>query len=258
MKHVASAANPLYADLKKQAGEPRLRRKDGVAILDGAHLLGAALEAGLAPDLVAVAESRIDSPEIAALIARLPERALMILPDALANALSTVETPTGLVARISIPTPAQTTGAAILLDGVQDPGNVGTMLRTAAAAGLTAAYLSAGCAEAWSPKALRAGMGAQFVLAIHEHADLAALITADPARVLATDLQATRSLYDVALPADCRFLFGNEGAGLPPELADAAGLRVRIPMPGNAESLNVAASAAVCLFEWVRQQQTAK
>ena len=256
MKRITSAANPLYADLKTQAGEPRARRKDAVAILDGAHLLGAALEAGLVPDLVAVAESRSETPEIAQLLSRLPERAVMILPDALANALSTVETPTGLIARIAIPAVAETTGAAILLDGVQDPGNVGTMLRTAAAAGLTAAYLSAGCAEAWSPKALRAGMGAQFALAIHEHADLAAIIAGNPARVLATDLAATRSLYDVALPADCHFLFGNEGAGLPPELADAAGLSVRIPMPGTAESLNVAASAAVCLFEWVRQQQT--
>jgi TrmH family RNA methyltransferase len=254
MKRIASAANPLYADLKRQTADPRLRRKDGIAILDGAHLLGTVLDAGLTPDLVAVAESRTETAEIAGLLARLPERAVMILPDALSNALSTVETPTGLIARIAIPTPLQTTGAAILLDGVQDPGNVGSMLRTAAAAGLKAAYLSAGCAEAWSPKALRAGMGAQFALAIHEHADLAAIITGNPARVLATDLQATRSLYDVALPADCHFLFGNEGAGLDPALAQAAGLSVRIPMPGSAESLNVAASAAVCLFEWVRQQ----
>jgi len=257
MKRIASTTNPLYADLKKQAAEPRLRRKAAVAILDGAHLLAAALDAGLVPDLVAVGERRVESPEIAALLARLPERAVIILPDALADALSTVETPTGLIARIAIPAATDPKGAAILLDGVQDPGNVGTMLRTAAAAGLEAAYLSAGCAEAWSPKALRAGMGAQFVLAIHEQADLAAIIAADPARVLATDLAATRSLYDVALPADCHFLFGNEGAGLPRELSEAAGLRVRIPMPGNAESLNVAASAAVCLFEWVRQQ-TAK
>ena len=216
--------------------------------------MGAALDAGRVPDLVAVAESRSAATEIAGLLARLPERAVMILPDALADALSTVETPTGLIARIAIPATFATQGAAILLDGVQDPGNVGTMLRTAAAAGLKAAYLSAGCAEAWSPKALRAGMGAQFALAIHEHADLAAIIAADPPRVLATDLAAPRSLYDVALPADCHFLFGNEGAGLPPELAEAAGLRVRIPMPGAAESLNVAASAAVCLFEWVRQR----
>ena len=255
MKHVASASNPLYAALKKQAEEPRARRKDGVAILDGAHLLDAALGAGLVPDLVAVGESRAERPEIAGLLARLPERAVMLLPDALADALSTVETPTGLIARIALPAAVETKGAAILLDGVQDPGNVGTMLRTAAAAGLKAAYLSAGCAEAWSPKALRAGMGAQFALAIHEHANLQAIIAADPARVLATDLAATRSLYDAALPADCHFLFGNEGAGLPPELSQAAGLRVRIPMPGNAESLNVAASAAVCLFEWVRQRE---
>jgi TrmH family RNA methyltransferase len=255
MKHVTSAANPLYSDLKTHSAEPRARRKDAVAILDGAHLLEAALAAGLIPDLVAVAEDRAETPEIAGLLARLPERAVMILPGALANALSTVETPTGLIARIAIPTVAETKGAAILLDGVQDPGNMGSMLRTAAAAGLKAAYLSAGCAEAWSPKALRAGMGAQFALAIHEHADLAALIAGNPARVLATDLAATRSLYDIALPDDCHFLFGNEGAGLPPELAEAADLRIRIPMPGSAESLNIAASAAVCLFEWVRQQQ---
>ncbi|HEY4134611.1 MAG TPA: RNA methyltransferase [Alphaproteobacteria bacterium] len=255
MKRITSPANPLYDALKKQSQDSRARRKEGVAILDGAHLLQAALAAGIVPDLVAVSDERLDHPETVALLTQISERAQLVMPEAMLAALSTVETPTGLIARIPLPAPIHDAGAAILLDDVQDPGNVGTMLRTAAAAGLRSAYLSTGCADAWSPKVLRAGMGAHFSLAIHERADLLAIVQAAPARVLATDLASGHSLYGVGLPADCAFLFGNEGGGINQALLAIAGLRVRIPMPGSVESLNVAASAAVCLFEWVRQHQ---
>lgn len=255
MKRITSAANPAYELLKKQVRDSRARRQAGAAILDGAHLLEAALAAGIQPELVAASEDRLDRPEVAALLARLPDRAVLAMPEMLLKGLSTVDTPTGLVARIAVPSPAPTPGAAILLEDIQDPGNLGTLLRTAAAAGVGSAYLSTGCADAWSPKVLRAGMGAHFALAIHERADLAAVAQSWPGDVIATDLAGSQSLYEAELPADCAFLFGNEGAGLSPALLAAADRRVRIPMPGRTESLNVGAAAAVCLFEWVRQQQ---
>ncbi len=143
---------------------------------------------------------------------------------------------------------------AILLDGVQDPGNVGTLLRTAAAAGVRQALLGPGCAAAWSPKVLRAGQGAHFVLAIHEDADLATFMADYRGTTAVTCLDGATSLYDARWEGMLAWVFGAEGQGVRAELQAAARLRVRIPMPGAVESLNVAAAAAVCLFEMVRQR----
>jgi TrmH family RNA methyltransferase len=127
------------------------------------------------------------------------------------------------------------------------------MLRSAAAAGADTVYLSKGCADAWSPKALRGGMGAQFQLALIEHADLMAVGQAFAGKLIATSLAASDSLYDLDLTGPTAFVFGNEGAGLSEELLALASHRTRIPMPGQVESLNAAAAAAICLFERVRQ-----
>ncbi|MDH4276009.1 MAG: RNA methyltransferase, partial [Gammaproteobacteria bacterium] len=147
---------------------------------------------------------------------------------------------------------SHTPACAVLLENIQDPGNLGGLLRTAAAAGAGAVYLSAGCTEAWSPKALRAGMGAHFLLQIHEQQDLTKIATQYTTSV-ATQLHAANSIYDVVLGDSVAFIFGNEGAGLSADLARCATHHVHIPMPGKMESLNVAAAAAICLFERVRQ-----
>jgi TrmH family RNA methyltransferase len=142
-----------------------------------------------------------------------------------------------------------------MLEDIQDPGNIGSILRSAAAAAVTEVYLSSGCVHAWSPRVLRAGMGAHFALRIHEGIDLMTLIERYPGTVIAAAGDAVRSVYSVDLRGNVALLFGNEGAGLSPRLRAAAHLQVSIPMPGTTESLNVAAAAAVCLFERVRQQQ---
>jgi TrmH family RNA methyltransferase len=131
---------------------------------------------------------------------------------------------------------------------------MGSMLRTAAAAGVKHVFLSKGCVFAWSPKVLRAGQGAHFFLAIHEHAALAEIAGVYRGTVATTDVRTGASLFEVDLRGPVAWIFGSEGAGVSPELAETAGLRVRVPMPGAVESLNVAAAAAVCLFEQVRQQ----
>jgi TrmH family RNA methyltransferase len=143
---------------------------------------------------------------------------------------------------------------AILLDGVQDPGNVGTLLRTAAAAGIKQALLSPGCASAWSPKVLRAGQGAHFALAIHEDVDLAAFMANYSGTTAVTCLDGATSLYEAKWQGSLAWIFGAEGQGVRPDLIAAALLRIRIPMPGAVESLNVGAAAAVCLFEMVRRR----
>jgi TrmH family RNA methyltransferase len=144
-----------------------------------------------------------------------------------------------------------------MLEDIQDPGNIGSILRSAAAAAVSEIYLSSGCVHAWSPRVLRAGMGAHFALQIHEGVDLAGLIERYRGTVVAAVGNAARSLYSVDLRREVALLFGNEGAGLSARLREAAHLRVSIPMPGRVESLNVAAAAAVCLFERVRQRQRA-
>jgi TrmH family RNA methyltransferase len=146
----------------------------------------------------------------------------------------------------------------LLLEDVQDPGNVGSMLRSAAAAGVGQVLLSRHCAFAWSPKVLRAGQGAHFHLDVQEDIDLtqwAAGFVAAGGRLVATVAAGGTPLFDAPLAGRVAIAVGNEGAGLTLPLQSLAGVRVTIPMPGGTESLNVAAAAAICLFECVRQRR---
>ncbi|MBI5753036.1 MAG: RNA methyltransferase [Hydrogenophilales bacterium] len=254
VKHITSPENAQYKLLKKIATSSRERRKCGQTLLDGVHLLNALADAGGTPNLIALKGGKENDAEIEHCLSRFPGMPRLVFSETLFDSLSPVEHPTGVLGLINTPTPSKHQRQfCVLLEAIQDPGNLGAMLRTAAAAGVDAVYLSKGCAEVWSPKALRAGMGAQFALALHEHADLT-LIARELKSLVATSLDARQSLYDLDLSGPVAFVFGNEGAGLSPALLDAAAHQVKIPMPGKAESLNVAAAAAVCLFECVRQR----
>jgi RNA methyltransferase, TrmH family len=144
----------------------------------------------------------------------------------------------------------------LLLEDVQDPGNVGSILRSAAAAGVAQVFLSPQCAFAWSPKVLRAGQGAHFHLEIYEDVDLAAWARGYRGRTIATVAAGAAALYAADLNGPVALAVGNEGAGLSTALRRAASLAVTIPMPGRFESLNAAAAAAICLFECVRQRRS--
>jgi TrmH family RNA methyltransferase len=144
---------------------------------------------------------------------------------------------------------------AVLLDGIQDPGNLGSILRSAAAAGFRQVLLSSDCARAWSPKTLRAAMGAHFSLDIHESGELADFLSRYRGQSIVTAPEAAVDLFTARLGRQIAWIFGSEGQGVRPALSALAGDRVRIPMPGGAESLNVGAAAAGCLFETVRRRQ---
>lgn len=255
MKSIASHDNPTFKQLKKLAESARERRKTGQALLDGVHLLEAALQAGVLPKMLVASESGAGRAEIAALIQKLADVPAICLADGLFAEISPVETPSGLLALIDIPhcPVLKHPDFALLLEDVQDPGNLGTLLRSAAAAGVQVAWLSTGCADAWSPKVLRAGMGAHFALAVEERVNLVEKAAAFDGLTVATSLAATRSLFDLDLTGPVALMAGNEGAGLSADLLAAANTQVRIPMPGNIESLNVAVATSVCLFERVRQ-----
>jgi TrmH family RNA methyltransferase len=257
VKLIQSRDNPFFKELLKLAGSARQRNKASQSLLDGAHLLAAYLESGHKPQHILLNAAALRDAEIAVLLARISDVPITQLDDKLFAELSELKTPTGILALIEfMPPTAPVAGShfALLLEDIQDPGNLGSMLRSAAAAGCDAVFLSKGCADAWSPKVLRAAMGGHFALHIYEQQDLPGVAEKFAGTLLAASLQATHSLYECELHGKIAFLIGNEGAGLSGELLNLATRKIAIPMPGKAESLNAAAATAVCLFEAVRQR----
>lgn len=256
MKTIQSRDNPFFKELKKLAGSARHRGKAGQALLDGVHLVSACLDARLQPLHLLVSQAGLQSAEVVALLDGLPGVPLTCLEDALFAELTELKTPTGILALIARPQPrvrAADSQYALLLETIQDPGNLGSMIRSAAAAGCDAVFLSGDCADPWSPRVLRAGMGGHFALSINESADLLAATAAFAGRCHAATLTASDSLYACDLRGRVAFAIGNEGAGLSEALQQAC-RTFTIPMSGRVESLNAAAAAAVCLFEAGRQR----
>jgi TrmH family RNA methyltransferase len=180
---------------------------------------------------------------------------VVVLPDALMAGLSTLESPAplGFVLPWAGAAALDPTRASVVLDRLQDAGNVGNILRSAAAFGFTQVIAIKGTAALWSPKVLRAGMGAHFGLHLVEGVTDDALATfALP--LLATSSHAVRALHEAPLPWPCAWVLGHEGQGVSAGLTARCAESLRIPQPGGEESLNVAAAAAVCLYESARQR----
>ena len=259
MKHITSVDNTRYKALLKLAHSSRERRKAGLSLLDGVHLVSSYCEHVGQPTQLAVSKSGFDSSEIQVLLSALAPFEPLLLSDALFRQLSTVETPTGILAAVVTPRPraieVAEVNSCVLLEGIQDPGNLGSILRSAAAAGIKHVFLSMDSVYAWSPRVLRAGMGAHFMLQIHEQCDLLQFTRSFRGRVIATNHHAGENVFDVDLTGKVALVFGNEGKGISQPLLALAHQQVAILMPGKVESLNVAAAAAVCLFERVRQLQ---
>ena len=260
LKTIASRDNPLFKSLRQLVRDASARRDEKHAVLEGVHLSEACLDSGTLPHYCVIGQSSLAHPEVAKLIAvlgeRIPSSHLILLDDALFGALSQVGQGVAVLFVIDVPQVAQADrieAACVMLDRIQDPGNVGSILRSAAAAGIVDIYASRGCAGAWSPKVLRAGMGAHFHLRIHEDCDLQSLAAQASIPCIATSPSATRPIYDADLTGDVAWMFGHEGRGLDPDLMRDA-ITLSIPQPGSVESLNVAASAAICFFEQVRQR----
>jgi TrmH family RNA methyltransferase len=253
---ILSKSNLRYKALHRLVQSSQERRRTGLSVLDGAHLVAAYCEHVGRPEDIVVNRAGLADPEVQAILEAPGLAAPTVLGDALFREVSSVATPTGIMAVVRTPLPRPMPvgiDACVMLEELQDPGNLGSILRSCAAAGVEHVLLSPGCVHAWSPRVLRAGMGAHFKLCVHERVDLLAAVRSFEGRVLATRGGARRSLYDADLAGNVAFVFGNEGSGLSPALRSAAHLEVAIPMPGMAESLNVAAAVAVCLFERIRQ-----
>jgi TrmH family RNA methyltransferase len=257
LKVISSRDNALFKQLNRLGNSSRERRKTGKVLLDGMHLVEAYCLRFGAPDAVVVDNALRDAPEIAGFLARHPQVVPVLFSTGLFQEIAQVAQPTGIFALCAAPQavlPKSPPECCVMLEGIQDPGNLGSILRSAAAAGIGHAFLDPACAFGWSPKTLRAGMGAHFALAIHEHADLPATARWFEGEVIATLPRATQSLYATDLSGRVAWLLGGEGGGLSPEALALATQSVAIPMIGAAESLNVAAAAAICFFERQRQR----
>lgn len=256
MKTIQSKDNPTF----KQALRIAQGRKVGetpLVWLEGVHLAQAWLDAGYLVERVFFDMQRLtEQAELSALAQRLRLAPQFGLSSTLMQHLSQVEQGQGVGLLVKVPTydeSARITQNCVYLDRIQDPGNVGTLLRTMAAAGVTQAYLSSGCAWAWSQKVLRSAQGAHFVMEIHEQVSVSTFIERLAVPLYATALEQAVPLYTLKLPIKMAWVFGNEGQGVASELLAAAQHRVFIPQVPSVESLNVAAAAAVCLFEQRRQ-----
>jgi TrmH family RNA methyltransferase len=257
MKQIASRDNSLFKKLLKLSQSARERKKLGYTVIEGIHLIQSYYSKYQSADVLIVKESSNTNPEITELLTLLPaEVELCILADHLFNEASTLTTPSGIMAIVPIPQASHFNREAdycIACEDLQDPGNLGAILRSAAAAGIEEVLLSPNCVSAWSPKVLRSAQGAHFLLNIHESSDLTAISQEFVGKIIATSPSAELSLYDLDMKERFMLLIGNEGSGLSSELMQSASHRIYIPMPGKMESLNAAVAASICLFEWVRQ-----
>ena len=250
---IRSRDNPSLALVRRALRDPGAYRKEGALLwLEGDHLLRACLARGRPLLQVLVSESAWSQPALRGLAAG--AHRVLLLPDALFRELSTLESPASIGALIERPQAAALVGdvPSVMLDRLQDAGNVGSILRSAGALGVRQVLALQGTAGLWSAKVLRAGMGAQFGLQLVEGLrpdDLDAL----GLPLVATSSHATTALPDAALPQPCVWVFGHEGQGVADELLARCALTVRVPQPGGEESLNVAAAAAICLYESMRR-----
>lgn len=249
---IQSRDNALLVRLRRLAQDGSAYRRLGQVWLEGDHLCSA-LRARAHPAAVAVlSEAAWADERLAALACWAPRVA--VVPAALFAGFSALPSPAGMGFVIDTPTePAlQSRVATVVLDRLQDAGNVGSILRSAAAFGVRQVLALKGTAALWSPKVLRAGMGAHFGLQLLEGlapVDLDAL----QLPLVATSSHAGLVLPQAVLPRPCAWVLGHEGQGVGAELLARCSLQLRIPQPGGEESLNVAAAAAVCLYESARQ-----
>ncbi|HEX2012253.1 MAG TPA: RNA methyltransferase [Roseateles sp.] len=251
--HITSRDNPALQRLRKLGQDGGAYRKLGSVWLEGDHLARACLQRGHAVSLAVVTETAYARPDLRALADAAPK--VLVVPDALFKGLSGLESPAQLgfeVPHASAERPSPGLDS-VVLDRLQDAGNVGTILRSAAAMGFRQVLALKGTAALWSPKVLRAGMGAHFGLRLIEGlapGDLDAL----GVPLVATSSHADEQLHRLKLPSPCAWVMGHEGQGVQAELMQRCALTVGIPQPGGEESLNVGAAAAICLYESARQR----
>jgi len=249
IKSISSKDNPQYKQLKMLALDNTSYRSSGQVWLEGEHLCQAALQSGMRFSQLVVSDT-VQGDRLADWASRC--ESVLQLPVNLMNSLSALPSPSWIGAVVELP-PRQAlnpSASAVVLDQVQDPGNVGAILRCAAAFGFTQIITTAGSVALWSAKVVRSAMGAHFGLQLHESMHVSDIVKLHMP-VLLTDVHQGEYLHvlttEKKLPWPCIWVFGHEGRGVSVDWPNESVQRVRIAQPGGQESLNVAAAAAICL-----------
>lgn len=251
VKAITSRDNPLLLRLRKLATDPGGYRRLGEVWIEGDHLCSAAMQRGVAATQAVITEEAWQQPALRDLACH--AAAVAVVPRALMDSVSALESapPLGFIVAWQGAGSLRPNSASVVLDRLQDAGNVGTILRSARAFGFEQVIAMKGTAALWSPKVLRAGMGAHFGLHLIEGVEAVDDIGLP---LLATSSHASAALHDTALPWPCAWVLGHEGQGVSQAIERRCTLTLRIEQPGGEESLNVGAAAAICLYESARQR----
>jgi RNA methyltransferase, TrmH family len=245
VQSVTSRDNAAYKELRRLAQDSTAYRRQGRVWLEGEHLCRAARDRGVTPALAVFAESAwaAGHQDWSSLDCR-----VVLLPDPMMRQIGALESPAPMGFVVELPAAADlhAQAATVVLDRLQDAGNVGSILRCAAAFGFRQVIALKGTAALWSPKVLRAGMGAHFGLALHE-AQAPETLDRLSVPLLATSSHQGEWLHRAQLPWPCAWVLGHEGQGVSAVVHERARLHIRIAQPGGEESLNVAAAAAICM-----------
>lgn len=259
MKFISSKDNPRFKHWLK-VSQAKVKHE---VLLEGTHLCEMWFAQYGLPEQVIIREDVVQSAtgagdrQLQALLKQLGAEQLLVLPDNLFQALNSVPSPQGILFHCKVPYSHEITiptNTSIYLERIQDPGNLGTIIRTCAAADVEAIYLSPACVNPWSSKVLRSAQGAHFSVKIYTHVEPADLFTQNTLPVYATYLSAGASnLYKTSLPQQLIWLLGNEGQGISDELIRYADEQIFIPQSNKVESLNVGIACGLVLFEQRRQ-----
>jgi len=260
-KKITSTSNPLIREIL----EGRKKRTGDALIVEGLRLLETALASETRIGKVFFTDTFRSKNE--AFLMQMAERSpeLIETSDHVLSQLADTETPQGIVAEVFHRSPRlaelslQRVPLIVVCDGIQDPGNLGTIIRTADAAGADAVVLLSGTCDPFMPKAIRATAGSIFNLPVVSDRPEAVVewLGKKSIGLIVSDVRAQTSIFDADMRVPLALVFGNEAAGVTEYLKSRGTIRVKIPIPGKAESLNVATSAAICLYEAVRQRNAA-
>ncbi|UNW05154.1 TrmH family RNA methyltransferase [Acinetobacter indicus] len=250
-----SKDNPKIKHLRGLIEQNSYRKKQGQTVLEGSHLCLAWLEQNRKINAIFTTENALKHPDLNDILDQY-QGTVFVIGESLYKDLSTLGTTLACLAIVNLPSSSQALdyqADTLILENVQDPGNVGTLLRSAAAAGIQQIVCTKGSASLWSPRVLRAGMGAHFSLQTFENIQLEEILEQFKIPVYVTSSHRSTSLYAKDLSQPCVWILGNEGQGVS-DYALAHAEAVTIPQPGGQESLNVAIAGSVCFFEMVRQR----
>lgn len=256
MKKITSDDNKNIKYLR-QLQQKKYRDREGVYLIEGENAVREAAENGIVPVMTAVDEERLDLYK--GMFGDYISDAF-VLPPRLFSKVCATETSQGIVSAVrKKPVPDKLPeGSVVVLDRLQDPGNIGTIIRTCDAAGIAAVIAVKGCADIYSPKTVRSAAGSVFRVPVYEGSDtgtVIGLLKAAGKNIIGTSFDTSVMYYDVDMTGDIAIVIGNEGNGMSDEFMDACDVSVRIPMKGKTESLNASVAAGILIYETIRQER---